>query len=324
MINKKNLKKYKIKIYKSIYYKKPTIFCIKRKKFYKFSNEELLRQKIILFLIFKKKYNLYNIFVEKKIKIKNKKYRIDILVKKNNKPYLIIECKSPQKKITKKNFKQLLNYRKAIKSKFFYLTNEKQNFIFFKNKKKIKKIKFILNKYLLNKKYKKNIYIPIWIYNFPLFKYNLNKKKYESFHHPFTKPIIKKKINNKKKFYKLKAYSYDLIINGIEIGSGSLRINKKKLQKKIFNLLKLSRIEIKKNFDFFLNALNFGTPPHGGIGIGLDRLILLFLNEKDIKNIIPFPKNNENKDIMLETPTFINKKKLLELGIKIIKKNDKK
>ncbi|MDH3004849.1 MAG: type I restriction enzyme HsdR N-terminal domain-containing protein [Candidatus Shikimatogenerans sp. JK-2022] len=143
MINKKNLKKYKIKIYKSIYYKKPTIFCIKRKKFYKFSNEELLRQKIILFLIFKKKYNLYNIFVEKKIKIKNKKYRIDILVKKNNKPYLIIECKSPQKKITKKNFKQLLNYRKAIKSKFFYLTNEKQNFIFFKNKKKIKKIKKI-------------------------------------------------------------------------------------------------------------------------------------------------------------------------------------
>ncbi|WGH25561.1 MAG: type I restriction enzyme HsdR N-terminal domain-containing protein [Candidatus Shikimatogenerans bostrichidophilus] len=110
------------------------IFCIKRKKFYNFSYEELLRQKIILFLIFKKKYNLKNILIEKSIKIKKKKFRIDIIVLSKNKPYIIIECKSPKKKINKKNIKQLLIYGNLIKTKYFFLTNKINNIIFYKYK----------------------------------------------------------------------------------------------------------------------------------------------------------------------------------------------
>ncbi|WGH25649.1 MAG: type I restriction enzyme HsdR N-terminal domain-containing protein [Candidatus Shikimatogenerans bostrichidophilus] len=143
----KIFKKYKIKIYKSIYNYKKTIFCIKRKKFYIFSYEELLRQKIILFLILEKMYKLYDIYVEKYIKIKKKINKIDILVYKKKKPYLIIECKSPKKKITKKNFYQLLQYGNVLKNKYFFLTNGIENIFFKIKKKKIIFIKKIPKKY---------------------------------------------------------------------------------------------------------------------------------------------------------------------------------
>ncbi|WGH26544.1 MAG: type I restriction enzyme HsdR N-terminal domain-containing protein [Candidatus Shikimatogenerans bostrichidophilus] len=145
MNNNNNLKKYKIKIYKSPFNNYKTIFCIKRKKFYLLKSEEILRQKIILFLIKKKKYNLYDIEVEKKIIKKKKIYKIDILIKKKNIPYIIIECKSPKKKITKNNFYQLLNYSNYLNNKYFYLTNGNENYLIKKKKKKIIFIKKINN-----------------------------------------------------------------------------------------------------------------------------------------------------------------------------------
>ncbi|WGH27043.1 MAG: type I restriction enzyme HsdR N-terminal domain-containing protein [Candidatus Shikimatogenerans bostrichidophilus] len=133
------LKKKKIKIYKSPLNKKKTIFCIKRKKFYLLNNEELLRQKIIFFLIKVKMYNLYDIEVEKIFKKKNNKIKIDILVNKKKKPYIIIECKTSKKCIIKKNFYQLLQYSNYLNNKYLLLTNGIEN-IFLKKKKNNKLI----------------------------------------------------------------------------------------------------------------------------------------------------------------------------------------
>ncbi|WGH28044.1 MAG: type I restriction enzyme HsdR N-terminal domain-containing protein [Candidatus Shikimatogenerans bostrichidophilus] len=137
----KFIKKKKIKIYKSYLNKKKTIFCLKRKKFIIFNKEELLRQKIILFLIKKKMYNLYDIEVEKFIIYNKKINKIDILVKKNKKPYIIIECKTPKKNIIKKDFYQILQYSNYYNNKYLLLTNGIEN-IYFK-KEKNNKINFI-------------------------------------------------------------------------------------------------------------------------------------------------------------------------------------
>ncbi|BDT61578.1 MAG: hypothetical protein RDO_1060 [Flavobacteriales endosymbiont of Rhyzopertha dominica] len=267
----------------------------------------------------KKKYNILSFILPNFLNIKNFKINkiikiINIIFKKKYKKILIINNKNKYNNNFKK--KKILN---IIKKKFFS-EYDILIIIIYNNNLKINKNKIFdkINKLLYNEAiYKKNILIPIWIINFPLFKYNIKNKKYYSYHHPFTCPII----NNNKLSYKNYSKSYDLVINGIEIASGSIRINNYKLQKKIFNLLKIKKENINKNFKFFLNALKYGVPPHGGIGIGIDRLILLLLNKKDIKNLIPFPKNYYNKDIMLNSPSKINNNYLFKLGIKIIKKN---
>ncbi|WGH24938.1 MAG: aspartate--tRNA ligase [Candidatus Shikimatogenerans bostrichidophilus] len=218
------------------------------------------------------------------------------------------------------NYKNIFKNNKIIKkiiNKYFFSKFDILLILLIpkSNNKKIWQIKKKINEFLFRSKYNKEIYIPIFIYKFPLFKLNKLKNIYECYHHPFTKPW-----NNKNKITKdMLAQSYDLIINGIEIGSGSIRIDKNIIQKKIFSFIGLSKLNIKKNFNFFLKALNYGTPPHGGIGIGIDRLILSLFNKKNIQDIIAFPKNYLNKDIMINTPTKIDKKKLLKLGLKIIK-----
>ncbi|WP_185853341.1 aspartate--tRNA ligase [Blattabacterium cuenoti] len=160
------------------------------------------------------------------------------------------------------------------------------------------------------------IFKPLWITDLPLFEWNEKYKKYKSVHHPFTSPKEEDIHLLEKHPESIRSKSYDLIINGIEIGSGSIRIHNQNIQNLIFKHLGLSAKEIESKFGFFIKAFEYGTPPHGGIAFGLDRLINLLEGNDDIKNFIAFPKNNYGKDIMIKTPSFLKKEKLKELHLR--------
>ena len=160
-------------------------------------------------------------------------------------------------------------------------------------------------------------FCPLWINDFPLFELDENTKKISSMHHPFTSPKvedIKLLDSNPENVY---ANSYDLVINGVEIGGGSIRIHDSKIQKKIFEILGFSKKEYLNQFGFLIEALKYGAPPHGGIAFGLDRLVALMANKQAIRDFIAFPKNNSGKDIMIESPNKISDDQLNELNLSI-------
>ncbi|HZD84053.1 MAG TPA: aspartate--tRNA ligase [Candidatus Angelobacter sp.] len=162
---------------------------------------------------------------------------------------------------------------------------------------------------------KTNQFSPIWIVDFPLFVWNEDNKRYDSFHHPFTSPKEENIYLLKKNPEKIIAKSYDLVINGKEIGGGSIRINKRSIQESIFNLLGFSRKEIFSKFGFLMEAFEYGTPPHGGIALGLDRFVALLKGEDSIRDFIAFPKNNSYRDPMIGTPSYLSDDQLKELHI---------
>jgi aspartyl-tRNA synthetase len=153
-----------------------------------------------------------------------------------------------------------------------------------------------------------------WVADFPLFEYSKEEKRYKSTHHPFTMPLVGK---NKMDFNeKSKSLAYDIVLNGSEIGGGSIRIADSEIQRKVFDLLKISKKEAEEKFGFLLEALKFGAPPHGGIALGFDRIIQIITGEDSIRDVIAFPKNKEAKDIMLNAPSEISKEQLKELHLK--------
>ncbi|AWU43987.1 aspartate--tRNA ligase [Blattabacterium sp. (Cryptocercus kyebangensis)] len=159
------------------------------------------------------------------------------------------------------------------------------------------------------------IFKPVWIIDSPLLEWNEEFKRYRSYHHPFTSPK-KEDIHLLEKFPgNIRSKSYDLIINGVEIGGGSIRIHDKSIQNLIFKHLGLSIKEIKSKFGFLIKALEYGAPPHGGIAFGLDRLSSILGGKGNIKDFIAFPKNNSGKDVMVNSPTFLKKEKLKELNL---------
>lgn len=161
-----------------------------------------------------------------------------------------------------------------------------------------------------------NQFTPLWITDFPLFKWNKERKKFLSNHHPFTAPKDEDLHLLENAPNLVRSKSYDMIINGHEIGGGSIRIHNSVLQKQIFKILGIEEQEITKQFGFLIQALKYGAPPHGGIAIGFDRLLSILLGDNNIKEYIAFPKNNLGKDIMMDAPSYIDQIQLEELEIK--------
>ena len=160
-------------------------------------------------------------------------------------------------------------------------------------------------------------FCPLWINDFPLFELDENTKKISSMHHPFTSPKVEDIELLDSTPENVYANSYDLVINGVEIGGGSIRIHDSKIQKKIFEILGFSKKEYLNQFGFLIEALKYGAPPHGGIAFGLDRLVALMANKQAIRDFIAFPKNNSGKDIMIESPNKISDDQLNELNLSI-------
>ena len=160
-----------------------------------------------------------------------------------------------------------------------------------------------------------SIYKPLWVVNFPLLQWDEESKRFHAMHHPFTSPLEDDIELLDKDPASVRANAYDLVVNGIEIGGGSIRIYKRELQEKMFNALGFSEKEAKEQFGFLLNAFQYGTPPHGGIAFGFDRICALFGGKESIRDFIAFPKNTSGRDVMIDSPSNIDSTQRKELGL---------
>ena len=164
---------------------------------------------------------------------------------------------------------------------------------------------------------KPNEFAPLWVVDFPLLEWDDESNRFHAMHHPFTAPKTEdfSKIETEPKA--VRANAYDLVLNGNEIGGGSIRIHDKELQKIMFHHLGFSESEAKDQFGFLMDAFEYGAPPHGGIAFGFDRLCAILGGEESIRDFIAFPKNNSGRDVMIDSPSQIDKNQLNELNIKI-------
>jgi aspartyl-tRNA synthetase len=162
---------------------------------------------------------------------------------------------------------------------------------------------------------------PIWIVNFPMFEYDLASAKWMPAHHPFTSPFEADMANLLTDPASVRANCYDLAMNGLELGSGSIRIHRKDVQQQIFQSLGISDEEAKARFGFFLDALEYGTPPHGGIALGLDRIVMLLAGAPSLREVIAFPKTAKAIDLMADAPTTVSEHQLKELHIRVALKS---
>jgi aspartyl-tRNA synthetase len=162
---------------------------------------------------------------------------------------------------------------------------------------------------------------PMWIVDFPMFEYDLAIAKWVPAHHPFTAPYEADMANLVSDPASVRADCYDLAMNGLELGSGSIRIHRKDVQQQIFSSLGISDEEARKRFGFFLDALEYGTPPHGGIALGLDRIVMLLAGAPSLREVITFPKTAKAIDLMADAPTTVTEEQLKELHIRVVLKS---
>jgi len=158
-------------------------------------------------------------------------------------------------------------------------------------------------------------FVPLWVVDFPLLEWDEETRRFYAMHHPFTSPKPEDIPLLDTDPGKVRANAYDLVINGVEIGGGSIRIHNKELQKKMFSTLGFTDEEAQSQFGFLMNAFEYGAPPHGGIALGFDRLVSLFGGSDSIRDFIAFPKNNAGRDVMIDTPSSISQAQFDELGI---------
>jgi aspartyl-tRNA synthetase len=160
----------------------------------------------------------------------------------------------------------------------------------------------------------------LWVTDFPLMEYDKADRRYVSLHHPFTAPVDEDVALLDQDPGAVRAKAYDLVLNGYEVGGGSIRIHASGLQAKVFKLLSLSDEEARERFGFFLDALSFGTPPHGGIALGLDRMVMILAGEKSLREVIAFPKTASATDLMAGSPSPVRDEQLRELGVLALRK----
>ena len=158
-------------------------------------------------------------------------------------------------------------------------------------------------------------FFPLWVVDFPLLEWDEESRRFYAMHHPFTSPVPEDLHLMETEPGKVRANAYDLVINGVEIGGGSIRIHDAEVQKLMFKVLGFSNEEAEEQFGFLLNAFKYGAPPHGGVAFGFDRWVAMFGGQDSIRDFIAFPKNNSGRDVMLDTPSQISKKQLDELQL---------
>ncbi len=166
------------------------------------------------------------------------------------------------------------------------------------------------------KLYEEKTFKFVWIVDFPLFEWNEGENRYDSLHHPFTAPVPEELHKLDSDPGNIRSQAYDVVVNGYEIGGGSIRIHEPKVQQKVFELLKISKNQAQQRFGFFLRALEYGAPPHGGIALGLDRIIMLLTGTENIRDVIAFPKTQRGQCLLTNAPSEVDQKQLDELNLR--------
>jgi aspartyl-tRNA synthetase len=159
----------------------------------------------------------------------------------------------------------------------------------------------------------------LWVTDFPMFEWDEEGKRWAAAHHPFTSPHERDMDKLESDPAAVRALAYDVVLNGTELGSGSIRIHRQDIQRKIFHALGMTEQEARNRFGFFLEALEYGTPPHGGIALGLDRIVMILGGAESLREVIPFPKTARAVDLMVDAPTPVSEAQLKELGIQVKK-----